>query len=52
MEIIMLSAMKRMERNVFEEFGYAEIMGEHRMVKRGFRECVEGNRRRGRPQRR
>ena len=47
-----LSVLKRIERNVLKWFGHVERMVEKRLVKRAYQENVEGNRGRGRPQRR
>ena len=47
-----LSVLERIERNVLKWFGHLERMGEERLVKRVYRANVEGNRGRGRPQRR
>ena len=47
-----LSVLERIERNVLKWFGYVERMGEERLVKRVYRANVEGNRGRGRSQRR
>ena len=47
-----MSVLERIERNVLKWFGNVERMGEERLVKRVYRANVEGNRRRGKPQRR
>ena len=47
-----LSLLERIERDVLKWFGHEERMGEERLVKRVYRANVEGNRGRGRPQRR
>ena len=47
-----LSVLERIERNVLKWFGHVERMGEERSVKREYRANVEGNRGRGRLQRR
>ena len=47
-----LSVLERNEGNVLKWFGHVERMGEERLVKRVYRGNVEGNRGRGRPQRR
>ena len=47
-----LSVLERIERNVLKWFGLVERIEEERLVKRVYRANVEGNRERGRPQRR
>ena len=47
-----LSVLERIERNVIKWFGHEKRMGKERLVKREYRENVESNRGRGRPQRR
>ena len=47
-----LSVLERIERNGLKWFGNVERMGEERLVKRVYRSNVEGNKGRGRPQRR
>ena len=47
-----MGVLERIERNVLKWLGHVERMGEERLVKRVDRANVEGNRRRGRPQRR
>ena len=47
-----LSVLERIERNVLKWFGHLGRMGEERLVKRVYRANVEGNRGRGKPQRR
>ena len=47
-----LSVLERIERNVLKWFGHVERMREERLVKRVYQANVEGNRGRGRPQRR
>ena len=42
----------RIKSNVLKLFGHVERMREERLVKRGYRATVEGDRWRGRPQRR
>ena len=47
-----MSVLERIERNVLKWFGHVERMGEERLVGRVYRANMEGNRGRGRPQRR
>ena len=47
-----MSVLERIERDVLKWFGHVERMGEERLLKRVYRANVEGNRGRGRPQRR
>ena len=47
-----MGVLERIERNVLKGFGHVERMGEDRLVKRMYQANVEGNRGRGRPQRR
>ena len=47
-----LSVLENIERNVLKLFGNAERMGEERLVKRVHQANGEGNRERGRPQKR
>ena len=45
-----LSLLERIERSVLKRFGHVERMGEERLVKRVYHANVDGNRGRGRPQ--
>ena len=45
-----MSVRKRIERNVLKWFEHVKRMGEERLVKRVYRVNVEGNRERGRSQ--
>ena len=47
-----LNALERIERNVLKCFRHVERVGEERLVKRVYQANVEGNRGRGRPQKR
>ena len=47
-----MSVLERVERNALKWFGHVERMGEEMLVERVYRANVEGNRGRGRPQRR
>ena len=47
-----LSVLERIVRSVLKWFGDVERMGEETLVKREYRSNIEGNRRRGKPQRR
>ena len=47
-----MSALERVERNMFKCLGHVKIMGEKRLAKRMYRVNLDGNRGRGRPQRR
>ena len=47
-----MSVLERMERNVLKWFGHVERIGEERLVKRVYYSTLEGNRGRGRLQRR
>ena len=47
-----LSVLERIEKNVLKWFGHVERMGVERLIKRVYRANVEGNRGRGRPQKR
>ena len=47
-----MSVLERIVRNILIWFGHVERMGEERLIKRVYRENVEGKGGRGRPQRR
>ena len=47
-----LSVWKRVESNLLQWFGHIERMEEEILVRKVYRETVDGNRRRGRPKRR
>ena len=47
-----LIVLERIERNMLKWFRHVERMGEERLIKRMYQANVEGNKGRGRPQRR